>query len=141
MTMIATPARIHTNTSARAMRSTAAATSAAVAATGRARLYQVRARLLYKILYDLGMPEGYSVEIETSAAKQIARLQRGQQVRIVAAIKDLGTDPRPSGCTKLSGTTSSYRVRVGDYRIVYIVEDSIRIVTVTRVGHRREVYR
>ncbi|MGU3650667.1 type II toxin-antitoxin system RelE family toxin [Mycolicibacterium sp. A43C] len=87
------------------------------------------------------MAEGYSIEIETTAAKQIARLQRGEQVRIAKAIKDLATDPRPSGCTKLSGTAASYRVRVGNYRIVYMVEDAIRVVTVTRVGHRREVYR
>ncbi|MDZ7886556.1 MAG: type II toxin-antitoxin system RelE/ParE family toxin [Mycobacterium sp.] len=87
------------------------------------------------------MAEGYSIEIETSAAKQIARLQRGEQVRVAKAIKELAADPRPSGCTKLSGTTSSYRVRVGNYRIVYMVEDAIRVVTVTRVGHRREVYR
>ncbi len=91
-------------------------------------------------MYNLDMAEGYSIEIETSAAKQIARLQRGEQVRVAKAIKALAVDPRPSGCKKLSGTTSSYRVRVGNYRIVYVVEDAIRVVTVTRVAHRREVY-
>lgn len=84
---------------------------------------------------------GYDIEIETTAAKSIQKLQRHDQIRVTKAIAALATDPRPTGCTKLSGTTSSYRVRVGDYRIVYIIDDTIRVVTVTRVGHRREVYR
>ena len=85
------------------------------------------------------MASVYQVEIENSAARAIQRLQRHDQVRIVAKINALATDPRPS--TKLSGTESAYRIRIGDYRVVYIVEDSVRIVTVTRVAHRREVYR
>ena len=84
---------------------------------------------------------GYDVEIENAAAKAILRLQRHDQVRVTKAIAALAIEPRPDGCTKLSGTASSYRVRVGDYRIVYVIDDTIRVVTVTRVGHRREVYR
>jgi len=83
----------------------------------------------------------YHVVTEVSAAKQIIKIgDREAQTRIVRKIKSLEEDPRPAGCTKLSGMSDSYRIRVGDYRIVYTVADSIRVVTVTRVGHRREVY-
>lgn len=83
----------------------------------------------------------YEVEIANSAAKEIIRLQRPEQKRVMAAITDLGTDPRPNGVTKLSGEKDAYRVRVGTFRIVYTIDDGIRVVRVTRVGHRKEVYR
>lgn len=87
------------------------------------------------------MASGYEVQIETSAAKQIQRLQRPDQRRVMAAILALADEPRPNGCTKLSGTDSAYRVRVGVFRIVYVIDDGLHIVNVTRVGHRREVYK
>lgn len=83
----------------------------------------------------------YRVEIETSAAKQIQRLQRHDQKRVMVAITALADEPRPNGCTKLSGTDSAYRVRVGVFRIVYVIDDGLHIVNVTRVAHRREVYK
>jgi mRNA interferase RelE/StbE len=83
----------------------------------------------------------YRVEIETSAVKQIQRLQHHDQRRVMSAITALGADPRPHGCVKMSGIESAYRVRVGVFRIVYVVEDALRIVNVTRVAHRREVYK
>ncbi|BBZ48831.1 type II toxin-antitoxin system RelE/ParE family toxin [Mycobacterium heidelbergense] len=87
------------------------------------------------------MATEYRVEIETAAAKQIQRLQRHEQIRIKGAIDALAIDPRPHGCTKLSGTTDSYRVRIGVFRIVYLIDDGLHIVNVTRVAHRKEVYR
>jgi mRNA interferase RelE/StbE len=83
---------------------------------------------------------GYRVEIETSAAKQIQRLQRVDQKRVMASILALADEPRPHGCTKLSGL-DAYRIRVGVFRIVYIIDDGLRVVTVTRVAHRKEVYK
>jgi mRNA interferase RelE/StbE len=53
----------------------------------------------------------------------------------------LATEPRPHGCEKLTGATSMYRVRQGQYRIIYLVDDAARSVDVLKVGHRREVYR
>ena len=88
-----------------------------------------------------GVAGAYEVEVENSAAKALQRLQRHDQIRVVSAVADLAAEPRPNGCTKLSGTEAAYRVRVGDYRVVYTVDDAERVVTVTRVGHRREVYR
>ncbi len=83
----------------------------------------------------------YAVEIETSAAKQIQRLQRHEQGRVMVAILALAGDPRPHGGIKMSGTDPAYRIRVGRFRVVYVVDDALRVVTVTRVGHRKEVYR
>jgi mRNA interferase RelE/StbE len=83
----------------------------------------------------------YEVQVENSAAKAIQRLQVHDQVRVLKAVAALSFEPRPNGCTKLSGFDAAYRVRVGNYRIVYIVDDSVRVITVTRVGHRRDVYR
>jgi mRNA interferase RelE/StbE len=82
----------------------------------------------------------YRIEIESSAAKVLARIAKADQGRIVEAIAALATDPRPHGVTKLTGT-EGWRIRVGDYRVVYLIEDAIQVVTVTRVGHRREIYR
>jgi len=59
----------------------------------------------------------------------------------MAVIMALANDSCPAGCTKLAGTDSSSRVRVGVFRIVYVIDDGLLVVTVTRVGHRREVYR
>ncbi|HSL57674.1 MAG TPA: type II toxin-antitoxin system mRNA interferase toxin, RelE/StbE family [Acidimicrobiales bacterium] len=73
--------------------------------------------------------------------KSIVTLPRPEQQRIRAAIDLLADEPRPSGCTKLVGEDSVYRVRIGDYRIVYEVIDARLVVHVVRVGHRRDVYR
>ena len=62
-------------------------------------------------------------------------------MRIAAAIEALAGDPRPSGVTKLRGPEAFYRIRVGDYRVVYAIEDDGLLVLVVRVAHRREVYR
>ena len=83
----------------------------------------------------------YDVTIARRAVKAIARLCRKDQQRVRAAIDLLADEPRPPGCVALSGEDSVYRVRVGDYRILYEVVDARLIVHVVRVGHRREVYR
>ena len=83
----------------------------------------------------------YSVEIARRAIKSIAKLPRKEQQRIRAAIELLADEPRPPACVALSGEDSAYRVRVGDYRIVYEVIDTRLVIQVVRVGHRRDVYR
>jgi mRNA interferase RelE/StbE len=75
------------------------------------------------------------------ALKVLATLPRREQQRIRAAIDLLSDGPRPPGCLALSGEAHAYRVRVGDYRIVYEVFDDRLIVQVIRGGHRRDVYR
>ena len=84
----------------------------------------------------------YHVEVETSAVKQIQRLQRHEQQRVMTEILALANNPRPVGYIKMAGSSiEAYRIRVGVFRVVYIVDDAAAVVTVTRVGHRREVYR
>ena len=61
--------------------------------------------------------------------------------RLVAAMRGLASLPRPPGCDKLTGPEDLYRIRVGDYRIVYQVRDEVLLVLVVKIGHRREVYR
>lgn len=82
----------------------------------------------------------YTVEIERAAAKALARIERRDRRRIEDAIETLAADPRPAGAIHLTGV-DAYRVRVGDYRVVYVVADTVRVVTVTNVGHRRSIYR
>lgn len=83
----------------------------------------------------------YRIEIKHSAAREIENIGRlKDRQRVVARIAQLAIDPRPQGCIKLSGQ-DAYRVRQGDYRIVYTIEDDVLVVEVIRVGHRRDVYR
>ena len=82
----------------------------------------------------------YSVFIKPSAAKELEALPQDDLNRIVPRIRGLSTDPRPSGCAKLSGQ-ERYRIRQGDYRIVYTVDDGQRAVLVVKIGHRKDVYR
>ena len=82
----------------------------------------------------------YSVEIKRSAAKELEHLPPKDRARIVTRIRALAGDPRPSGCEKLSGQ-DRYRVRQGDYRILYEIEDAVVRVIVVRIAHRRDVYR
>ena len=83
----------------------------------------------------------YTVEIARRAIKSIAALPRQEQHRVRAAIDLLADEPRPPNCVALTGEESVYRVRVGDYRILYEVIDERLVVHVIRVGHRRDVYR
>jgi mRNA interferase RelE/StbE len=82
----------------------------------------------------------YAIEIKSSAAREIEGLPRGERRRVVERIGQLADEPRPRGCEKLVGG-ERYRVRQGDYRIVYSVEDAKLIVWIVKVGHRRDVYR
>ena len=87
------------------------------------------------------MTARYDVQIARRAARVLASLERHDQQRVRAAIDLLAENPRPPACVAIRGEDSVYRVRVGDYRIVYEVLDDVLIVHVVRVGHRREVYR
>jgi len=82
----------------------------------------------------------YEIRLHPQAARAFRRLQNPLQSRIAAAIDALANDPRPTGTAKLAGR-NDYRIRVGDYRIVYAVDDDEHLVLIARIGHRREVYR
>jgi mRNA interferase RelE/StbE len=82
----------------------------------------------------------YRVEILPAVERQLRWIDSGPRKRIDAAILSLAADPRPHGCRKLSGS-DEYRIRVGDYRILYEIADAVLRVLVVKVGHRRDVYR
>jgi mRNA interferase RelE/StbE len=85
---------------------------------------------------------GYRLLIKPSAAKEIEAVgQKKDRQRIVNRIRALASEPRPAGCEKLAGAEERYRVRQGQFRIVYAIDDASRTVEVVKVGHRREVYR
>ena len=76
-----------------------------------------------------------------AAVRDFRALPRDVQTRLKPRIDALANDPRPSGCRKLSGEDELYRIRVGDYRVLYAVRDQVLVVLVVRVGNRRDVYR
>ncbi len=85
---------------------------------------------------------GYRLFVKPSAAKELGEVEpKKLRERLVRAIEALEGQPRPAGCEKLTGGTDLYRIRQGDYRVVYSADDRARIVRVLKVGHRREVYR
>ena len=82
----------------------------------------------------------YRVELKPSARKELTRLPAQLIERIVPRLENLSFDPRPPGCKKLKGGDNEWRIRVGDYRVVYMIDDANRLVEVTRIRHRSEVY-
>lgn len=82
----------------------------------------------------------YRLFIKRSAAKELEALPPKDRTRIAARVRALARDPRPSGAQKLSGQ-ENYRIRQGDYRVLYSIEDAERAITVVRIAHRRDVYR
>lgn len=83
----------------------------------------------------------YRVEVAPPAARQLRKLDPAARRRIQAAVELLTQDPRPAGAKKLAGGGGEWRVRTGDYRIIYEVRDQVLVVLVLAVRHRREVYR
>jgi mRNA interferase RelE/StbE len=82
----------------------------------------------------------YSLEIKQSAQKELDATDDALFTRIDRKILALADNPRPAGCKKLKGRKDQWRVRVGDWRVLYIIDDAAKLVTVTRVAHRRQVY-
>jgi mRNA interferase RelE/StbE len=82
----------------------------------------------------------YSLLIKPSALKELEVISPKDRRRIITRIEGLSADPRPHGCEKLSGL-EQYRVRQGDYRLIYSVDDEARTVVIVKIGHRRDVYR
>jgi len=82
----------------------------------------------------------YSIEWKRSAAQELKKLPREVVGRVLKAVEQLATEPYPSGVRKLVGAEHTYRIRVGDYRIIYSVMASALIIEIIRVGHRTDVY-
>ena len=83
----------------------------------------------------------YKIEFTKGANKQLKKLPSDIKERIDLSIQELAAEPRPNGVKKLANEDSLYRIRVGDYRVIYQILDTILLVTVIKVKHRRDVYK
>ena len=83
----------------------------------------------------------YEVHLERAVENDLKRLPTTTFHRIILQIKALAENPRPSGCLKLTGSKNDWRIRIGDYRVLYEIDEKAKAVRIMRVRHRREVYR
>ena len=82
----------------------------------------------------------YSVQVKPSARKELEALPDNVLARVLQRLEALRATPRPAGCKRLKGYKDQWRIRVGDWRVVYIIDDSAKLISITRIAHRREVY-
>jgi mRNA interferase RelE/StbE len=83
----------------------------------------------------------YQVVVSKSAEKELASLPKSIIEKIIAVLILLEENPRPVGCKKLKGYTNLWRLRIGDYRIIYSIEDVIKLIDVREIGHRKDIYK
>lgn len=83
----------------------------------------------------------YQLEFTASALRELRNLDAQMQARITARVTGLCDDPFPSGVKKLQGLPGHFRIRVGDYRIIYRIDGQQVVIVIVRIGHRREIYR
>jgi mRNA interferase RelE/StbE len=82
----------------------------------------------------------YRVDVKPAARKELEALPDNLLARIVRKLESLRETPRPAGCKKLKGYKDHWRIRIGQWRVVYLIDDNAKLVSVTRIAHRREVY-
>lgn len=83
----------------------------------------------------------YQIEIKSSASRELEKLDRQMVARVVDAIQGLADNPYPQGVRKLAGFDRTYRVRVGDYRVLYTIHEKKLVIEIIRIAHRKDVYR
>ena len=83
----------------------------------------------------------YRIEVSATAERQLKKIRREDKVRILRAISLLANEPRPDGCKKMSGYDDIYRIRIGNYRVIYEIDGKRIIIVILKIGRRREVYR
>jgi mRNA interferase RelE/StbE len=86
-------------------------------------------------------PGQYALEFRPAAARELGKLAQDVQRRIRTATEALRVNPRPSGSIKLTNSNDRWRIRVGNYRVIYTIVDKTLVVTVIEIGHRREIHR
>jgi len=82
----------------------------------------------------------YAIDIKSSARRELENLSDSLIARLIPKIEGMAVNPRSPGCKKLIGFKDSWRIRVGDYRVVYVINDELKRVSVTRIAHRKDVY-
>lgn len=83
----------------------------------------------------------YEIWLERSSEKDLKRLEPDTFKRVIKGIKELSENPKPAGCRKITGSKNDWRIRIGDYRVIYEIDDKANAVKVMIVKHRREAYR
>ena len=83
----------------------------------------------------------YRIEVSATAEKQIRKLPRDEQMRVLRAIRPLANEPNPPGSRRVRGYDDVFRIRVGTYRVLYRVEGRRLLIIILKIGHRREIYR
>lgn len=87
------------------------------------------------------MIKNYEVVLSKTAEKNLMKIPVKIVKQIIPTLQELANNPRPAGCKKLKGFSNIWRVRVGDYRIIYSIEDQILLVDIREIGHRKEIYK
>jgi len=82
----------------------------------------------------------YKVNIRKSAIKELAKLPSNEALKIAKELRNLIKNPRPVGCKKLIGYKNLYRLRIGNYRVIYLIDDEIQVIEITKIGNRKEIY-
>jgi mRNA interferase RelE/StbE len=82
----------------------------------------------------------YEIIVSKSAAKELSKLPKQVNNKIIKVILALSGDPRPNGAKKLRGISENWRIRIGDYRVIYAVADEILVVDIRKVGYRKDIY-
>ena len=82
----------------------------------------------------------YQVELRRSVQKSLEKIQTQERLKIISALLELEQNPRPRGIEKIRGV-ELWRIREGDYRIVFSIDDNEKMITIVRIGHRRDIYR
>jgi len=83
----------------------------------------------------------WKIQFKPVAVRDLAKLPRPVRRRIIAGIESLRVNPRPPDATKLKGIGNLYRIRVGDYRVLYQIRKDVLLIIIARAGHRRDIYR
>lgn len=83
----------------------------------------------------------YKVELKKSAEKALFKLPKPVIKKVIDLLTELKNDPRPKGCKKLTGSSNTYRIRTGDYRVIYSIFDDALVIDVIKIGHRKEIYK
>jgi mRNA interferase RelE/StbE len=83
----------------------------------------------------------YRLEVTATAERQLKKIGREDRIRILRSISHLANEPRPDGCRKMSGYDAVYRIRAGDYRVIYEIDGKKIVIVILKIGHRKDVYR
>lgn len=83
----------------------------------------------------------YTILYKRSASEELLQLPANIAHKVKAAINNLSENPRPQGCKKLKGSFNEYRIRLGNYRVIYTISKTVLIVTIIKIAHRKDVYR